>query len=88
VEPGLSVLNMVAQHGLAFSRGLPPIRYDALALCLRHADSFAKRAGASLHMPRIGCGLGGGSWKIVGGLVERLTTVDVVVYDWPGTGAA
>ena len=88
VESGLSVLNMVAQHGFTASRGLPPIRYDALALCLRQADAFAKKNGASLHMPRIGCGLAGGSWKIVGGLIERLTTVDVVVYDLPGASAA
>lgn len=84
VGPGLFVLNMVAQHGLASAGGLPPIRYDALALCLRQADAFAKKLGASLHMPRIGCGLAGGSWKVVGGLVGRLTSVPVSVYDLPG----
>ena len=85
VEFGCFVLNMVAQHGIFPGPGAaPPLRYDALALCLRHADAFCRRLGASLHAPRIGCGLAGGSWEHVGMLVERLVSADVTVYDLPG----
>lgn len=90
VEPGaLYVLNMVAQEGVSMiasprvAARVPAVRYAALALCLRHADRFACSLGASIHMPRIGCGLGGGTWKEVGALVKRLVSVDVTVYDLP-----
>ena len=82
VGEGIFVLNMVAQHGLRPASSVTPtIRYDALALCLRQADAFAKRLGASIHMPRIGCGLGGGSWDTIEPLIGRLVSADVTVYD-------
>lgn len=82
VADDVYVLNMVAQRGLRPASGEPAVRYDALSLCLWHAARFARRHGASLHMPRIGCGLGGGSWDHVGPLVERLVgDVPVTVYD-------
>ena len=45
----------------------------------------ALRLGASVHMPRIGCGLAGGDWQLVGKMVEEeLVSVDVpvTVYDF------
>jgi hypothetical protein len=83
VDEDLYVLNMIAQHGLRSGADETPLRYDALSLCLRHAEAFCLRHGASLHMPRIGCGLGGGSWERVSGLIERLTSVPCTVYDLP-----
>lgn len=44
VEPALAVANMVAQRGIRPTRGLPPIRYDALRDCLA---SLAERAPRS-----------------------------------------
>jgi len=86
---GIYVLNMVAQKGVSSGERAaarrPAVRYDALALCLRHAERFARRLGAGLHMPRIGCGLGGGTWKEVEPLIKRLTSAPVTVYDLPGT---
>ena len=83
VSRDLYVLSMIAQRGLRPTDRIPAVRYDALALCLRQANRFAQRFGASLHMPRIGCGLGGGSWSTVGPLIERFTEVPVTVYDLP-----
>jgi O-acetyl-ADP-ribose deacetylase (regulator of RNase III) len=76
------VLNMVAQAGFGPSSE-PRLRYPALALCLRHAQSFAEELGASVHMPRIGCGLGRGDWERVAVLVSRLVSVRTFVYDLP-----
>jgi O-acetyl-ADP-ribose deacetylase (regulator of RNase III) len=78
----IHVLNMVAQEGFGPSKE-PRIRYPALALCLRHLDRFAKDLGATVHAPRIGCGLGGGDWPRVAGLVSRLVEAPVFVYDLP-----
>jgi O-acetyl-ADP-ribose deacetylase (regulator of RNase III) len=76
------VLNMIAQEGTREGSKGPPIRYAALALCLRHADNFARLRGASIHAPRIGCGLAGGSWEQVGPLIERIVSAPVFIYDW------
>ena len=81
VGPGLSVANMVAQHGLRPDHGRPPIRYDALRECLATLSAEAKALGASVHMPRIGCGLAGGSWSQVEALIEEaLLAADVKVH--------
>jgi hypothetical protein len=39
-----------------------------------------------VHMPRIGCGLAGGTWDRVGPIVDwTLDRRDVFVYDFGGT---
>ena len=76
----IHVLNMIAQEGFGASAE-PRIRYPALALCLRHLDRFARDLGATVHAPRIGCGLGGGEWPRVAALVERLVSAPVFIYD-------
>lgn len=91
VERGLYVLNMIAQRGIAeggprAEGRVPAVRYDALALCLRQANRFAKDLGASLVMPRIGCGLGGGTWDKVAPLIERFVLVPATVYDLGAPG--
>jgi hypothetical protein len=49
----------------AFKRsgGNPPIRYDAVGSCLATLGDDSRRLGASVHVPRIGCGLAGGRWE-------------------------
>ncbi len=82
VSPGLAVVNMIAQAGMRTGSKGPPIRYDALALCLRHVRTYAMHMSASVHAPRIGCGLAGGKWEQVGPLIEKaLVGVPVYVYD-------
>lgn len=85
VEPTLSVANMIAQRGIRPSDGVPPIRYDALRLCLVELAREAVAIDASVHMPRIGCGLAGGSWPEVELLIEATLSaagVSVHVYDF------
>src|SRR5262249_50374063 len=50
------VANMIAQHDVRTRRALPPIRYEALETCLVALAERARALGASVHMPRIGCG--------------------------------
>lgn len=79
------VANMVAQHGVQPNEaGNPPIRYGALEACLKQVKAFADHiGGASVHMPRIGCGLAGGKWSDIEPIIERaLLDVDVYVYDF------
>jgi O-acetyl-ADP-ribose deacetylase (regulator of RNase III) len=84
VEPELWVANMVAQRGMAAQAGIPPIHYEAVEECLGRVAEKARELGASVHMPRIGCGLAGGKWeKIEPLLVKTLCEqgIPVTVYD-------
>ncbi|QEH38918.1 hypothetical protein OJF2_75280 [Aquisphaera giovannonii] len=77
---------MVAQRGVKAAGAGPPIRYEALGECLRKAAEKAAELRASVHMPRIGCGLAGGDWARVGPLIEAAMVargLEVTVYD-PG----
>ena len=58
------------------------IRYEAIREGLRRVAEFAREHEATIHMPRIGCGLAGGSWEKVAAIIEEeLGGLDVTVYD-------
>lgn len=91
VEVGahLWVANMIGQRGVRTGSKGVPVRYEAIDAALGRLAGEAAERGASVHMPRIGCGLAGGSWSRVEPLVrERLVArgVAVTVYDH-GEGA-
>lgn len=85
VENELYVANMIGQHGIYKDcKGLPPIRYDAVRQCLKEVALFTIAHKASVHMPRIGCGLAGGKWELMEQIIkEELITkeIAVTVYD-------
>jgi O-acetyl-ADP-ribose deacetylase (regulator of RNase III) len=85
VKAGIWVANMVAQRGMKTGSKGPPIRYEAVATCLAAVAAKAEELRASVHMPRIGCGLAGGKWErieplILEGLAGKGTAV--YVYDF------
>lgn len=83
VQPSLYVANMVAQFGYKTGSKGPPIRYEALAQCLAKVRGYAVSFDASVHMPRVGTGLAGGSWSKIEPLIqENLEGVSVTVYDY------
>jgi O-acetyl-ADP-ribose deacetylase (regulator of RNase III) len=85
VEPALWVANMIGQEGMGVKQGRPPIRYEAIEEGLRRVAAFASERGASVHMPRIGCGLAGGKWEVIEPIIERTliaASVEVTVYDF------
>jgi O-acetyl-ADP-ribose deacetylase (regulator of RNase III) len=85
VEPLIWVANMVGQRGIKRGSSGPPIRYDAVATCLAIVANKAKDLGASVHMPRIGCGLAGGEWTKIEPIIQQHLIevgVQVTVYDF------
>ncbi len=86
VTDDIWVANMIAQRDIKPNEdGLPPIRYVFVAEGLERVREFAKRQNASVHMPRIGCGLAGGQWTeieeiINGHLIAH--QIDTTVYDF------
>ncbi|WP_329235806.1 macro domain-containing protein [Streptomyces sp. NBC_00111] len=83
-EPYVWVANVVGQRGIRTGSKGVPVRYEAIDEGLRKVAVRAAELGASVHMPRIGCGLAGGTWSRVEPLVtERLVGrgIGVTVYD-------
>jgi O-acetyl-ADP-ribose deacetylase (regulator of RNase III) len=82
VGPDQYVASMLAQHGFRGGKAGIPLQYDALRKCLACVNLAAIQFEASVHMPRIGCGLAGGDWKTVSQIIkEELQGVEVYVYD-------
>lgn len=84
VEDALWVANMVGQRDVVDGPDGPPVRYDAIEAALTRVADEACALDASVHMPRIGCGLAGGDWTMVEAIIERsliARSVPVTVYD-------
>ncbi len=87
VNPTIWVANMIGQRGMKSSSKGPPIRYDAVGACLEKVAAKAEELSASIHMPRIGCGLAGGKWEEIEPIIERILVakkIEVYVYDFNG----
>ncbi len=85
VDEYVTVANMVGQRGIKTGSNGPPVRYEAIESCLAKVAEHAAALPASVHMPRIGCGLAGGTWSKVEPLIERTLVqrgVAVYVYDF------
>jgi len=86
VSDSIWVGNLIGQRDIREFNGGPPVRYEAMREGLQQVAIEAKRLHASVHMPRIGCGLAGGDWNLVGKIVEEELAnvgVPVTVYDFP-----
>ncbi|KPH11823.1 macro domain-containing protein [Chryseobacterium sp. ERMR1:04] len=86
VEENIWICNMIGQHKtITNSKGIAPIRYEAVEMCLGKLSNEAVKLNASVHMPRIGCGLAGGKWEEIEPIIERTlleNDVEVYVYDF------
>jgi O-acetyl-ADP-ribose deacetylase (regulator of RNase III) len=86
VEEELWVANLIGQHKInKDENGNAPIRYEAIFLGLEKVGQFAIDKNATVHMPRIGCGLAGGTWDkieplIIKSLLEN--EIETYVYDF------
>ena len=84
VASALWVANLIGQQGIRTIEGVPPVRYEAIREGLRKVALAAERLGASVHMPRIGCGLAGGKWEVVAKIIEEELVargIPTAVYD-------
>ena len=73
------ICNMIAQDGVFNVMGKPPIRYNSLEQCLiKVQDYFLCQPNAIFHMPKIGCGIAGGDWRIIHNLIKKNLSNSVV----------
>ena len=85
-EDDIWVANLIGQHKInKDENGNAPIRYDAVEQALQKVASFAKENKASIHMPRIGCGLAGGKWEEIEPIILKTLSnndIEVTVCDF------
>lgn len=87
VEDNIYVCNMIGQHDTKPHGDIPPIRYDRVRQCLNKLATHAEKQEASVHLPRIGCGLAGGTWQVIEGLIKETLIakgIEVTVYTLDG----
>ena len=78
------IAHMLAQNGLRSQFNETPLVYAALSKCLNTVAERAKAMNATVHMPRVGMGRGGGDWKRIEAAVTRAFPEQTVsVYDLP-----
>jgi len=78
------VANLIGQKGVKGPGNETPVSYDAIRKGMETVAKHAKKHHASVHMPRLGCGLAGGSWDRIEPILEdTLDELMVRVYDLP-----
>jgi len=86
VETDIWVANLIGQHKVnKDERGNAPIRYEAVLAGLDKIGVFAAENNATVHMPRIGCGLAGGTWDQIEPLLNSAIAdrdILITVYDF------
>ena len=81
VEKYITVANMIGQRGMKRGSKGVPVRYEAIRECLYSVAEHAWEINASVHMPRIGCGLAGGKWELIEPVImETLIIKGILVY--------
>jgi len=86
VEDNIYIANMVAQRGVRSVDNPIPLNYTELHNCLEQVADQADTLNATVHMPRIGCGLAGGNWETVEGIINdqfNYYEIESFVYDLP-----
>lgn len=86
VEDDIWIANLIGQHKInKDENGNAPIRYDAIKKGLEKVAQFAAENNTSVHMPRIGCGLAGGTWDRIEPLIQESllnNEIETYVYDF------
>lgn len=84
INDKLTICNMIAQNGIKtkYSRKKRFVDYEALKKCLKKVNKLCEKNNFTIHMPRIGVGLGGGEWRVIENIINNeLPKISVYVYD-------
>lgn len=79
------IVNMFSQDSYGYD-GSCFTSYDAFAHCLEVMKIWVPRDKTIGFPKNIGCGLGGGNWKVISALIEEILgeTHEVYIYEWEG----
>ena len=85
-DPRIYVANMVAQHGIIGPNNPTPIKYTALAFCMRavrEIEIWDRNNEFQIHAPKFGSGLAAGAFSVIEKFVNELWIAngfDVTIY--------
>jgi len=71
VTSKILVINMFAQDGIISKENPNPIKYDALAKCLREIKTTYNCINNQIVAPKFGAGLAGGDWTIIEKMIKN-----------------
>jgi len=82
----LYVWNMITQEFYGYN-GKRQVDYNAVRSCMKKfnkvmLDGFYDSYSKEVHFPLIGCGLGGGSWKVISAIIDEEITCTEDKYLW------
>jgi len=80
----LVIANMIGQKGLISSKNPTPVKYPWIEKCMETVANEAIDTKAEIVTIPFGCGLAGGSWKIIKGLIKTIWEdfgIKVTVFD-------
>lgn len=82
-EDERKVVNVYSQCSYGYDGGRYT-SYDAFADCLYELTHYVMRDKTIGFPKNIGCGLGGGNWKIISALIEEILgdEYEVYIYEW------
>jgi O-acetyl-ADP-ribose deacetylase (regulator of RNase III) len=86
VEKDIIVINLIGQEGIWTVDGVPPIRYEAIKKGLDNIQELMQTyegKNPTLHMPRMGAGLAGGSWDKIEEIIKESISADTTIYTLP-----
>lgn len=77
-KPGKYIVNCITQQEY-YPRDRVHADYEAIETCMRKVKDYAN--GRTIAIPKIGCGLAGGSWKIVEKILNKIfSDREILVY--------
>jgi hypothetical protein len=70
----LMIVNMIAQEGVGWKNGVPPIRYEALKMCMEDIVKKTKTISKKFTIvaPMFGSQLAGGSWDKIETMINDI----------------
>ena len=83
-KDSIIIANMLAQDGYKSEHNPTPVSYTDLISCLMKISKKYKYH--NIHMPKIGCGLGGGDWNVIQKAINLILVnkgISVTVYEYP-----
>lgn len=76
------IFNCATQFNCGYD-GKKYVNYDAIYDCLCSVRDEIESQNLKLGLPKIGCGLAGGNWKIVSIMIESIfNNEDIIVYNY------
>lgn len=79
IEEGLIVANLCGQYG--YGREKRHTNYDALRTGFTDIKDMAQELAYDIVIPKnIGCGLGGGDWKVVSKMLDEIFDGELIAY--------